>query len=136
MSDTWIQMVSRMECLLRVWIKKRRLYTIKICLCFLDERQVCDHLSLWSDLSYKHFRCMSKGNKLFQSKKKKKKKVVAILSKKMRLGNFCILVKIFCFPPKHQNRVTLFFMLSTKQGVTFFSVFFQQSREYKVSVGR
>lgn len=50
---------------------KRRLYTIKICLCFFDKKKkVCDHLSLWSDLSHQHFYCISKGNKLFWCKRR------------------------------------------------------------------
>lgn len=78
----------------------RRRHTRKICLCFSQEKhKFVILLSSWSDPSHQHSCCISKGNKLFWSRKK----VSAVLSKKMRLGNFCILVRIFCFAQKKKK---------------------------------
>lgn len=86
-------MVSRMECLLYVWIKKTTIHYKNLFVyshkkskfVILCHRDLIPPTNIPA-VSQKEISYFGPG-----------KKVPAILSKKMRLGNFCILVRIFCF---------------------------------------
>lgn len=112
---------------------KREVHTIKICLCSYNKSKfviIC-HSDLIppTDTPAPSQKVISYFGP--------RKKVSAILSKKMRLGNFYTLVRMFSFTEKNiKIQSHLFFLLSTKQRLIFFFFFLPTEKRVQSFSGR